>query len=77
MRPVLRWIIAAALLVALVIDAIDGEPVKLFGTAVLAAAAVLFASSLPQRSPAMRLLMLGLLGVAVAVLLYRLLIKHA
>jgi len=72
-----RWLVAAALGVALVIDFRDGDPFKLLGTALLTAAAVLFATGSADRRPPVRLLMFSLVGAAVVVLLYRLFFRHA
>lgn len=72
----IRWLLAAALLVALVIDAFDGDPVKILGTALLTASALLFASQLPDRSPPARQVMIGLIALSVAVLAYRYFVRH-
>jgi hypothetical protein len=65
------WALAALLAVAVVIDAIDGAPLKLATSCLLLAASLLVALTRPPRSKAVMRLALALSAAAVALLVVR------
>ncbi len=65
------WLATALLAAAVVVDAVDGAPLKLATSVLLALACLLMALTRSPRPPAVRGAVLALAGAAAALLLYR------